>query len=50
MFIKEFVDETPWVHIDIAGTAWLDDATPHMAKGPTGIPVGSFVNLAMDWK
>ncbi len=27
-FLKEFVGETPWVHLDIAGTAWLDDAKP----------------------
>jgi leucyl aminopeptidase len=26
IFLKEFADETPWVHLDIAGTAWLDDA------------------------
>jgi leucyl aminopeptidase len=50
MFIKEFVGDTPWVHVDVAGTAWLDDAKPYMAKGPTGIPVGSFVNLALNWK
>jgi leucyl aminopeptidase len=49
-FIQEFVEDTPWVHVDIAGTGWLDDAKPFMAKGPTGTPVGSFVNLAMNWK
>jgi leucyl aminopeptidase len=49
-FIKEFVEDTPWVHVDVAGTAWLDDAKPSLAKGPTGIPLGSFVNLAMNWK
>ena len=49
MFIKEFVDDTPWVHIDVAGTAWLDDAKPHLAKGPTGIPLGTMVNLALNW-
>jgi leucyl aminopeptidase len=49
MFLKEFVEDTPWVHVDSAGTAWLDDAKPHLAKGPTGIPLGSFVNLAMNW-
>ena len=50
MFIKEFVGDTPWVHVDVAGTAWLDDAKPYLAKGPTGIPLGSFVNLALNWK
>jgi leucyl aminopeptidase len=50
MFLKEFVGDTPWIHIDCAGTAWLDDAKPHMAKGPTGIPLSTFVNLALNWK
>jgi len=48
-FLKEFVGDTPWVHVDIAGTGWLDDEKKFMAKGPTGVPVGSFVNLAMNW-
>lgn len=50
MFLKEFVEDTPWVHLDIAGTAWLDDAKPFMAKGPSGVAVRTFVNLAMNWK
>ena len=37
MFLKEFADPTPWVHLDIAGTAWLDEAKPFLAKGPTGV-------------
>jgi len=49
MFLKEFAGETPWIHLDVAGTAWLDDEKPFLAKGPTGIPLGSFVNLAMGW-
>jgi leucyl aminopeptidase len=49
-FLKEFAEETPWVHVDVAGTAWLDDAKPYLAKGPTGVPLGTFVNLAMNWK
>ena len=48
-FLQEFVGETPWVHLDIASTAWLDEAKPHMVKGPTGICVRSFVQLAMGW-
>ena len=50
LFLKEFVGDTPWIHVDIAGTAWLDDAKPYMAKGPTGIPIGTFVKLAQNWK
>ncbi len=48
-FIKEFTGGTPWVHLDIAGTAWLDEAKPHMAKGPSGVAVRTFIELAMNW-
>jgi leucyl aminopeptidase len=48
-FLQEFAEDTPWVHLDIAGTAWLDDAKPYMAKGPTGLPVRTLVRLATDW-
>ena len=50
MFLREFSEDTPWVHLDIAGTAWLDENKPHMAKGPTGLPVRTLVRLAMEWK
>jgi leucyl aminopeptidase len=50
MFLKEFADKTPWAHLDIAGTAWLDDAKPYMSKGPSGICVRTFVQLAMNWQ
>jgi hypothetical protein len=50
MFLKEFADPTPWVHLDIAGTAWLDEGKPFLAKGPTGVPLRSMVRLAMDWQ
>ena len=49
MFLKEFADPTPWVHLDIAGTAWLDDAKPHLSKGPSGVGVRTFVKLATNW-
>jgi leucyl aminopeptidase len=48
-FIRDFVDDTPWIHLDIAGTAWLDDAKPHMAKGATGVGLRTFVRLAETW-
>ncbi len=41
MFLKEFVGDTPWIHLDIAGTAWIDDAKPWQSKGPSGIAVRS---------
>jgi leucyl aminopeptidase len=43
MFLKEFVGDTPWIHLDIAGVAWLEEAKPWIAKGPSGIPVRSLV-------
>jgi leucyl aminopeptidase len=47
MFIKEFTGDTPWIHLDIAGTAWQDDAKPWNAKGATGVGVRTLVDLAM---
>ncbi len=41
MFLKEFVGETPWLHLDIAGTAWSDDNDPWTSRGPTGMAVRS---------
>ena len=49
-FLKEFADPTPWIHLDIAATAWLDDAKPWMSKGATGVAVRSFVQLATSWQ
>jgi leucyl aminopeptidase len=46
-FIKEFAEDTPWIHLDIAGTAWLDDAKPWAAKGPTGVAVRTLIDFAM---
>jgi len=43
-FLREFADETPWTHLDIAGTAWENDRKPHMAKGPTGVGIRTVVN------
>jgi leucyl aminopeptidase len=45
MFLKEFVGETPWIHLDIAGTAWMEDNKPWIAKGPSGIAVRSLVEF-----
>ncbi|HEY4358624.1 MAG TPA: leucyl aminopeptidase [Acidobacteriaceae bacterium] len=41
MFLKEFVGDTPWIHLDIAGTAWADDVKAWQSKGPTGVAVRS---------
>lgn len=38
-FLKEFVATTPWVHLDIAGTAWTKEKKPYIPKGATGVGV-----------
>jgi leucyl aminopeptidase len=47
MFLKQFADPTPWAHLDIAGTAWLEQDKPEMPKGPTGMAARTFIELAM---
>ena len=49
MFLKEFAEETPWIHLDIAGTAWMEDNKPWIAKGPSGIAVRSLVEFAREF-
>ncbi len=44
-FIREFVEDTPWAHLDIAGTAWNEKAKPHLAVGPTAVGVRTLVKL-----
>lgn len=44
-FIREFVEETPWAHLDIAGTAWNESAKPHLGVGPTAVGVRTLVKL-----
>src|SRR5205807_3498705 len=41
MFLKEFAEDTPWVHLDIAGTAWMEENKGWIARGPSGIAVRS---------
>ena len=48
MFLKEFVGELPWVHLDIAGTAWTDEAKPFLPKGPSGVAVRTLAMLAFE--
>ena len=44
-FLKEFADGVSWAHLDIAGTAWSDEAKPYRAKGPTGVAVRTFIRI-----
>jgi leucyl aminopeptidase len=43
VFLKEFAGDTPWVHLDIAGTAWNEEKKPWVAYGPSGVAVRSIV-------
>jgi len=53
MFLKEFVGDIAWAHLDVAGVAWLDDAKPWMVKGASGVAVRTLAELAFTsdgWK
>ena len=45
-FLREFAGETPWAHLDIAGSANWEKTRPWAPAGPTGTGVGTFINLA----
>jgi leucyl aminopeptidase len=47
LFVKEFAGDLPWVHLDIAGTAWAEEAKPYQPKGATGVGVRTLIELAM---
>jgi len=52
-FLKEFAGDLPWAHLDVAGTAWADDAKPWQIKGATGVAVRTLAELALNsdaWK
>ena len=42
-FLKEFAGDIPWAHLDIAGTAYREEATPYFRKGATGLPTRLFI-------
>ncbi len=46
-FLREFVDEMPWAHLDIAGTAYIDAERPGLARGPTGLGVRLFTEFLL---
>ncbi len=46
-FLAEFVGDTPWVHLDIAGPSMSDKERTYLVKGATGVPVRTLVNLAL---
>ncbi|HKS28994.1 MAG TPA: leucyl aminopeptidase [Pyrinomonadaceae bacterium] len=45
LLLSKFAKDTPWAHLDIAGTSWNDDPAPHAPKGSTGTGVRTLVEL-----
>jgi leucyl aminopeptidase len=46
-FLREFVGDRPWAHLDIAGTAWAETAEPYQPKGATGVAVRVLTELGL---
>ena len=49
-FLHVFAEETPWIHLDIAGVAWVEDSRSYIAKGPSGIAVRSILEWARSYQ
>ena len=50
VFLKEFTNDLPWAHMDIAGTAWAEEAKPYQPKGPIGVAVRTLAELPFTYK
>jgi leucyl aminopeptidase len=48
LFLSEFTGDLPWVHLDIAGTAWAEESKPYLPKGPSGVAVRTLAELAFE--
>jgi leucyl aminopeptidase len=46
-FLREFVHDRPWVHLDIAGTAWSEERKAYQPKGATGVAVRTLIDLGL---
>jgi leucyl aminopeptidase len=49
-FLHVFAEDTPWIHLDIAGMAWIEDSRPFIAKGPSGIGVRSILEWVRSYE
>jgi leucyl aminopeptidase len=50
IFLKEFTNDLPWAHMDIAGTAWADEGKPFQPKGPIGVAVRTLAELPFTYE
>jgi leucyl aminopeptidase len=49
-FLHAFAEDTPWIHLDIAGLAWIEDKKPFIAKGPSGVAVRSILEWVRSYE
>jgi leucyl aminopeptidase len=49
-FLRAFAEDTPWIHLDIAGMAWIEDSRPYIAKGPSGVAVRSVLEWVRSYQ
>jgi leucyl aminopeptidase len=49
-FLAEFIEGTPWVHLDIAGTSRTEKDRAHLVKGETGVAVRTLINLVLSFE
>ncbi len=49
-FLHAFAEDTPWIHLDIAGLAWIEDTKPFIAKGPSGVAVRSILEWVRSYE
>jgi len=49
-FLKVFAEDTPWIHLDIAGMAWMEENKPYIAKGPSGVGVRSILEWVRSYQ
>jgi len=47
LFLAEFVGDTPWAHLDIGGTAYMEKEHNYLVKGATGVGVRTLIDLAL---
>ena len=50
IFLREFTNDLPWAHMDIAGTAWAEEGKPFQAKGPIGVAVRTLAELPFSYQ
>ena len=49
-FLHAFAEDTPWIHLDIAGLAWIEENKPYIAKGPSGVAVRSILEWVRSYE